>query len=64
VENVKYDVKGKVLTISVDLSERHGASGSGKSIIIASTGGNLKLGAPHDKISFGLNVYTKEGVAS
>lgn len=58
--NVKTAVKGNILTITVDLSERHGPSASGKTTTIASTQGNQKLDAPHSGISFGLNVYTKE----
>lgn len=59
--NVKYEVKGDQLVITVDLKERHGPSASGKTVIIASTGGNAKLPAPHATVSFGLNVFTKEG---
>lgn len=62
--NVKHEVKGKLLTITVDLSERHGASKSGKTITIATSSGNQKLSAPHAAVSFGLNVYTKDGVTS
>jgi hypothetical protein len=57
--NVKTDLKGTILTITVDLSKRHGPSASGKTTIIASTQGNQKVGGPADNISFGLNVYTK-----
>jgi hypothetical protein len=57
--NVKTAVKGNILTITVDLSERHGPSASGKTINIASTQGNVKLDAPHGNVSIGLNVYTK-----
>lgn len=54
--NVKSEVKGKTLTITVDLSKEYGKSKSGKSTIIASTGGNVGLG---EGIFFGLNVYKK-----
>lgn len=60
--NIKTSVKGNTLTITVDLSERHGPSASGKTIMIASTQGNQKLDAPHAAVSFGLNVYTKAEV--
>ena len=60
--NIKTALKGNILTITVDLTERHGASASGKTVMIASTQGNQKLDAPHSAISFGLNVYTKEGI--
>ena len=60
--NIKSEIKGKNLTLTVDLSETHGASSSGKSTVIASTQGNVSVeglpkGSP--EIKFGLNVYTK-----
>jgi hypothetical protein len=57
--NVNTKIAGKILTITVDLSERHGASASGKTTIIASTQGNQKLPAPFADVSLGLNIYTK-----
>jgi hypothetical protein len=57
--NVQTKIVGHILTITVDLSERHGPSASGKTISIASTQGNIKLPAPHAEISVGLNVYVK-----
>lgn len=41
--------------IEVNLKEDHGPSGSGKSSIIGTTGGNVDIGK--DGIKFGLNVY-------
>jgi DNA-directed RNA polymerase alpha subunit len=58
--NIATGVKDDVLTITVNLKERHGNSKSGKTVTIASTQGNQKLAPPHDGVSFGLNVYTKE----
>lgn len=58
--NVKTDVKGDTLTITVDLKQRHGTSKSQKTVTIASTEGNQKVGK--GDITFGLNVYTKEGL--
>jgi hypothetical protein len=60
MKNVEATVKGKTLTITVDLSKTFGPSKSGKTIIIASTEGNQKVGE-HDgkQITIGLNVYTK-----
>lgn len=59
MRNVKMTVKGEVLTIEIDLSKRLGLSGSGKTMIIASTDGSTKLEGD-DQISVGLNVYTKD----
>ena len=55
-ENVKLEVKGNELVIRVALNETFGTSGSGKSEIIASTGGNISLPG-RDEVKIGLNVY-------
>lgn len=60
MQNVKYEVKGETLTITVNLKERHGLSTSGATVAIAGTQGNVKIGV--GDISFGLSVYTKEGL--
>ena len=57
MKNVKFDVKGKTLTISVDLSQENGMSKSGKTKTIASTLGNVPLPSPHEEIKVGLNIY-------
>lgn len=54
--NIKTSVKGDVLTITVNLKERHGQSASGKSETIASTSGNQLIEGT-DGVKFGLNVY-------
>lgn len=58
MENMKVEVKDNILTITVDLSKNLGASKSGKSLLIASTGGNMTVPHPtaHD-IKLGLNCY-------
>jgi hypothetical protein len=61
MQNVKTEVKGSILTITVDLSQRHGPSSSGKTIIVATTSGNARVPG-HDAVRFGLNVF--EGRAS
>lgn len=55
MQNVNFKVDKDILTITVNLKESHGASGSGKSEIIGTTGGNCDIGK--DGIKFGLNVY-------
>ena len=56
MKNVTMTQAGNILTITVDLSKTQGPSASGKTIIIASTEGNV--GAPQDgAIKIGLNVY-------
>jgi hypothetical protein len=59
MKNMEMKVEGDILTIVVDLSQRHGDSKSGKSITIASTEGNISL-PDHDEIKIGLNVYIKK----
>ena len=58
MKNVQMTVAGNVLTITVDLSKEFGPSSSGKTIIIASTEGNVAVPGRDEKI--GLNVYRKK----
>ena len=58
MKNVEFSVKGNTLTITVDLSKEFGPSSSGKTIIIASTEGNLSLPGRNEVV--GLNVYRKK----
>ena len=57
MKNVQMTVEGDILTIRVDLSKEFGPSASGKTIIIASTEGNLSVPEREEKV--GLNVYRK-----
>jgi hypothetical protein len=58
MKNVQMDVAGDILTITVDLTKEFGPSSSGKTIIIASTEGNVAVPDRDEKI--GLNVYRKK----
>ncbi len=58
MKNVEMTVEGNVLTITVDLSKEFGPSASGKTIIVASTEGNIAVPGREEKI--GLNVYRKK----
>ena len=51
-------IEGTTLTITVDLSKEFGPSASGKTIIIASTEGNVTIPDRQEKV--GLNVYRKK----
>ena len=53
--NAEFVVEGDMLTIRVDLSKEFGPSSSGKSIVIASTKGNVAIPGREEKV--GLNVY-------
>lgn len=55
MKNVKTTIEGSKLLIEVDLAQPGEVSKSGKSIVIASTEGNMPLG--QDDIKIGLNVY-------
>ena len=57
MKNVKLSLKGKILTIEVDLSKTFGESKSGKTEIIATTEGNVSLPGPITDVKIGLNVY-------
>jgi len=56
MKNVKMTVEGNLLVIRVDLDKNFGASSSGKSVIIASTGGNVAV-PEREEVKVGLNVY-------
>ena len=58
MKNVDMKVEGNILTIKVDLTKEFGPSSSGKTIIIASTEGNVSLPERGEKV--GLNVYRKK----
>ncbi len=58
MKNVEMRVEGTMLTITVDLSKEFGPSSTGKTIIIASTEGNVTVPNRQEKV--GLNVYRKK----
>jgi hypothetical protein len=58
MKNVEMSISGNILTITVDLSKEFGPSASGKTIIIASTEGNITVPDREEKV--GLNVYRKK----
>jgi len=58
MKNVQMTVAGNILTITVDLTKEFGPSSSGKTIIVASTEGNVPIPDREEKI--GLNVYRKK----
>ena len=58
MKNVEMKIDGDILTITVDLTKQFGPSASGKTIIVASTEGNVAVPDREEKI--GLNVYRKK----
>ena len=55
MRNVAYKIEGSKLLIEVDLSKELGRSKSGKTMIVATTSGNVDIG--HEGIKLGLNMY-------
>jgi hypothetical protein len=59
MKNVEMNLEGNILTIKVDITKEFGPSSSGKTIIIASTEGNIAI-PDKDDVKIGLNVYKKK----
>ena len=59
MKNVETKVEHGKLTITVDLTKELGPSSSGKSVIIATTEGNVDVPGTSD-VKIGLNVYRKK----
>ena len=59
MKNVEMSLEGNTLIIKVDLSKEFGPSASGKTIIIASTEGNVTIPG-REEAKVGLNVYRKK----
>jgi hypothetical protein len=55
MKNVEMTVQGNILIIKVDMTKEFGLSSSKKSVIIASTEGNVSVPDREEKV--GLNVY-------
>ena len=62
MKNVEMKLEGDILTIKVDVTKEFGPSSSGKTIIIASTEGNISIPDKED-VKIGLNVYKKKPAA-
>lgn len=58
MKNVDMRLEGNILTIKVDISKEFGKSTSGKSLIIASTEGNVSVEGK-EEVKVGLNIYRK-----
>lgn len=57
--NCEMHVEGDVLTIKIDLTRRFDQSKSGKSIVVATTGGNISV-PEHMNLRIGINCYEKK----
>jgi len=56
-QNVQAELKDGKLIITIDTTQELGSSRSGKSLMVATTGGNQKVTTPEGTISIGLNAY-------
>ena len=63
MQNVAFEVEGDQLVIRIDLSQELGESSSGKSVVIATTGGNVAVPG-REAVKVGLNVYRPQQVSS
>jgi len=59
MKNVEMKIEDNILIIKVDLTKEFGPSASGKTIIIASTEGNISI-PDKENIKIGLNIYKKK----
>lgn len=57
--DIKVDQKTQKVTITIDLKARHGVSKSGKTVIVASTEGNVSIPG-HESIKLGINAYSTD----
>ena len=53
--HIEYELKGDKLLLSIDIGHEGEPSKSGKSIVIGSTRGNIKI--PGTELKLGLNLY-------
>tara|TARA_R110000803_G_scaffold17804_1_gene47853 strand:- start:1299 stop:1511 length:213 start_codon:yes stop_codon:yes gene_type:complete len=56
MRNVKIDKTKNIITITIDISKDFGPSASGKTIVVASTQGNIVVD-PETQMKLGLNCY-------
>jgi len=56
MKNIKMQVTGNTLTITIDLTQDFGPSSSGKTTIVASTAGSVSIPG-HEAIKIGINAF-------
>ena len=56
-ENIEITMDGKFAVIKIDTTKNFGPSQSGKTLIVASTHGNVPI--PGTNVIIGLNAYTR-----
>jgi hypothetical protein len=56
VKNIETKLEGNKLTLVIELDKEYGLSGSGKSVTVASTEGNVSVPG-REEIKMGINIY-------
>ena len=56
-ENIKAELRGNQLIVTIDTSAELRTSRSGKSLIVATTSGNKRISTPKGDITIGINAY-------
>jgi hypothetical protein len=59
MKNVEIKVQSSTLIITVDLTKSFGLSSSGKSVIVATTAGNIPVPG-REEVKVGLNMYRSQ----
>ncbi|MDE1766542.1 MAG: hypothetical protein KGI27_09790 [Thaumarchaeota archaeon] len=59
MQNIAFNVKGSILTVTLDLAKEGGQSKSGKSTVVGSTQGNQLVHTTADgkRVMLGVNCY-------
>jgi len=55
-KNIEIKVEGEILKIEIDLAKDFGKSKSGKTLVVASSEGNIPV-PDHPNMRLGINVY-------
>lgn len=60
MKNIKMKIEGHILHIEVDMAQEVGLSSSGKSMLIATTGGGVSINqTPYSDEKVNISVYKK-----
>ena len=57
--NVTMEIAGDKMVITIDLTQEHGLSTSGKTKVVATTSGSRNIETPHGNVLVGVNVNKK-----
>jgi hypothetical protein len=57
MKNVQASVEGKTLVLRIDMTQDFGKSKTGKTTIVATTGGNVSIPGTVEGLKVGVNCY-------